>query len=189
MAVRRGIESRPFHECVVEGIRKGFKPDNEVCHNSDYIMFGEYGRILQNFLQWFREDQLLVIFSEDLVKEPKVDVQRTYRFLGVAENFIPDNLGKKYHVSGDQRIPGLAEWVRKSVESLRRHKLGRKLLRRVNVDAFIFWLETEFNVKAKKSDSVPPETEALLVKYYASDVALLERLFGVKAPWPAFKTH
>ena len=189
MAVRRGIEKRSFHECVVDGIRKGPKPDKDVCHNSDYIMFGEYGRILQNYLRWFTKDQLLVIFSEDLVREPKADVQRTYRFLGVAEDFVPVNLGRKYHVSGEQRIPGLTEWVRARVESLKRQKLARKFVRRINFEAFIFWLETEFNVKAKKSDRVAPETAALLVKYYAPDVALLESTLGIKTPWPAFKTR
>lgn len=186
MAVRRGIETRSFRECVVDGIKKGVRPDSEVCHNSDYIMFGEYGRILQNYLEWFSKEQLLVIFSEELVREPRAGMARTYRFLGVADDFVPGNLGKKYHVSGEQRIPGLAEWVRRNVGALKRNRLGRKLLRRVNTEAFIFWLETELNVKAKKSE-VPADAAAQLVKHYARDVALLEKLLGARVPWPAFR--
>lgn len=183
MAVRRGVEDRSFHECVVQNIGRGPIPDTQVDHNRDYVLFGEYGRILQHYLKWFNKDQIMVVFSEDLINEPLLTIQRVYSFLGASADFVPSNLGKKYHVSGRQRIPGLTTWVRRRVEWLKRQKWASWFIWRINFEAFIFWLETEFNVKQEKDDRISPETNALLAKYYSSDILLLESLLGIKTPW------
>jgi hypothetical protein len=187
MAVRRGAESRSFEDCIVEAITRGKISDSQVDHNRNYVLFGEYGRILRNYLNWFDKSQIKVVFTEDMLRDPLLVVKLTYRFLGVKDDFVPDNISKRYHVSGEQRIPGLTEWVERRVRWLKRQKFARVLIWRLNFDAFTFWIETQFNVKPAEAPGPSSKERSLLINHYANDVALLENLIQAEVPWEEFK--
>lgn len=51
-----------------------------------------YGKHLSHFLQLFPREQLLVLPYEDLVADAQTFVQRAYRFLGVDDTYIPQDL-------------------------------------------------------------------------------------------------
>ena len=54
MAVRRGFENRSFEQSVSESIDMATRADREIDHNREYLMFGEYGRIIKNYLRSFK---------------------------------------------------------------------------------------------------------------------------------------
>lgn len=187
MAVRRGVESCSFEDSLLKAIRRGKVTDSKVDHNREYVLFGEYGRILQNYLKFFDRSQLEVVFTEDMLKDPVLVVELTYRFLGVKDDFVPNNISKRYHVSGECRMPGLTEWVERRVRWLRRQKFARVLIWKLNFDAFTFWIETQFNVKPAETSGPSSKARSLLVNHYANDVALLENLIQAKVPWEEFR--
>ncbi|WP_404355952.1 sulfotransferase family protein [Methylotuvimicrobium sp. KM1] len=187
MAVRRGVESRTFEECVNIEITKGFISDEEIDHNTDYIFFGEYGRILSNYLNWFENYQIKIAFMEEMQNDSTSFIKDIYSFLGVDSNFIPENVSKKYNTSGVAIIPGLEIRIRKFLTSLKRNKIFHIFLKKVNIDAIVFWLRTEGNVRKQKDEyQLTPKVRKLLADYYMNDVRLLESLFETRAPWKDF---
>lgn len=188
MAVRRGVEKRSFKECVDDAIERGHISDSEIDDNLEYVMFGEYGRILKHYLNWFKPEQVKVVFSEDLRNKPELVTRDLFRWLEVDADFVPPNVGKQYHQSGDQRFPGLNERARRLVKGLKKNKwANRHILWRIDFDALFFWLETEFNVKSKKIPLMSPEVREKLARYYQPDVEMLEKITGQTPPWKDFK--
>jgi len=186
MAVRRGLEKRTFEQAISEAIQAKTVLDSEIDHDKEYLFFGEYGRILRNYLQWFDQAQIMVLFTEQLHSEPSSVVQQAYGFLGVNPKFIPQNITKKYHASGVQRFPGLTQALRRYVSRLKKKKWVNRYLWRINFEAVFFWVETQFNIKPVEDSGPNTETRKKLAQFYARDVALLKELTHVDPPWPEF---
>ena len=64
---------------------------------------GEYGRILAPYFELFGKDRILVCFASDLASEPAATLTSVLRFLDVATDFQPPNLGQWYRVGGSRR--------------------------------------------------------------------------------------
>lgn len=54
-----------------------------------------YYKHLQRWLQYFDRSQLLIIFYDDICKQPEEVVKKLYFFLGVDGTFVPESLGQK----------------------------------------------------------------------------------------------
>lgn len=189
MAVRRGFETRSFEESVRESLATGSKADRELDHNREYVFFGEYGRILKNYLRWFDRSQVMVLFSEQLLAEPATVIRQAYSFLGVDQNFVPQSIGKRYHASGIQRFPNLTLRLRRFVDRLKKRRWVDRYLWRINFDALLFWVETQFNVKNTMDPGPSIEIRKVLADHYKSDVAVLRNLLQMELPWPDFCEH
>jgi sulfotransferase family protein len=186
MGVRRGVENRSFEDCIAQAIARGNVPDSQISPNRDYVLFGEYGRILRNYLNYFDKSQLKIVFTEDMARQLMPCIQDAYRFLGVNDTFTPSNINKRYHVSGQERIRGLTQWTRNRVKWVRRQKWASRFTGDIDFDAFLFWIETQLNVKPIDDPGPSNKARSLLVSHYASDVALIESLTGVDVPWKEF---
>jgi hypothetical protein len=66
---------------------------------NSYIVNGEYARILSGFLRVFPHEQLMVIFSDELDARPAETLAAVYGFIGVADDFISDNLNIHYRTA------------------------------------------------------------------------------------------
>lgn len=188
MAVRRGVEGRSFEDSIVEDIDRVKMSDKDVDHNHDYVFFGEYGRILRNYLNRFDKSQIKVVFTEDMLRQPTHVIQTIYRFLDVNDSFVPSNIGKKYHISGQQLRPGLTKWIQKRVRWLKRQKWSNRFIWRIDFDTFFFWMETQFNVRRTHDPGPSNKARSLLLNHYTNDVALLENLIQTEVPWKEFKS-
>jgi hypothetical protein len=186
MAVRRGLEKRTFLQCIVEDAEVGEIPDSRIDHNKNYFFFGEYGRILSNYFGWFAKDQIKMLFSEDLLRERDHAISGLYQFIGVNPEYLPQNLDRLYHESGVERVPGLTQWLKRQVRGLRTTRLGSKLLKRVDVQALLFRVETSINVKPTNDSGPSLEARERLAEYYKNDVELLKSVLGATVPWPEF---
>lgn len=188
MAVRRGVETRPFDDIVCKAVVEVGNSDNSIDHNTSYLLFGEYGRILCNYYNLFDAEQIKVVFSEEMFREPATFMQAMYRHLGVKDDFVPEILGRPYHKSGRQRIPGLNKWVSNRVRWLKRQRWASRFIWRIDFDSLLFWLETQLNVKPIKAPVLSEETRLLLANYYWNDVILLKQLIGREVPWVEFNS-
>jgi hypothetical protein len=182
-----GVEQRSFTttaKALAEGGRELIDHTHE-----NILVAGLYGAILERYLGLFPRQALCVEFYEELVAQPQQRLQRILEFIGVDPNFVPDNLGDVYNRRGSRRrFPGFEDWM------LRQQVLKRAikaLVPSVLLSRFLFWFDTEFNVKrsAQKED---PEIDAplrqILVEYFRPDVVRLEALIGRAVPWPEFRT-
>ena len=93
MALRRGTENRSFADAISVGLetanlsrgRRETAPMHSQGYESEenfYIPWGEYGRILEEYVRVFGRDRILVLFTESLNKQPEADVVSNLLFFG-----------------------------------------------------------------------------------------------------------
>lgn len=80
-----GWEQRPFDRAIEEllqptALREAREDPSEL---SGYVVWGEYARILEPYFELFGNDQLLVLFTDELRRDPDGILRRMYAFLGV----------------------------------------------------------------------------------------------------------
>lgn len=186
MAVRRNLENRPFENAICQLISRGFVPDNNRYGNLNYVLFGEYGRILRHYLDFFRKEQIKVVFLDDLAYEAEMTIRDILKFLEIGRYYTtPHDLNKRYHEGGMKRFPNIENFV------LRKRwlkNLIKQLIPSSMLSKFLFWFETEFNVKKQNLQQGPPYTARQILRdYYREDISLLEKTLDIKLPWKEFK--
>ncbi len=131
-----------------------------------YLETGYYGKHLQNYIEIFGRERLLILLHED-IETPDQLFQGVFRFLGVDEKWQVKNLD---HVNQSGVSKNLfASWILKNRNPLR--ELGRRLLPRSARKGFRRLLTQE-----------PPQlsqnTRDQLNERYGDDIAVTERLIG-----------
>ena len=188
-------EQRPFDEAVAELLHgdaleeaRRFPTDT-----NSYVTNGEYARILSPYYDVFPREQILVVFTEDLERDPGAILRTALRHIGVDETFVPPNLGVRYMEGAtSRRIDWLDLWgwqraaIRKGVARAVWHALpsgGRRRLSHA-YDAAAF-REFAWN-RVRPSQSVSTtrtETRAALRSHYLQDTEQLEELIKRRVPW------
>lgn len=186
MTVMRGYENRSFDECVDALQSRSDDEDGELDIHRDYLRFGEYGRILERYLEHFDTGQFNLVFTEALDADPVQLARTVYEFLGVDPDFRPDNLSKRFNVSGRRSMPAVAETLRRAVGRARRLPILNRMISQDRYEAFKFWTRTELSVRSGADSGPDPKMRARLVTHFAPDVTRLRRQFGIETPWPEF---
>jgi hypothetical protein len=186
MSVRRGLETRSFAGAVQELLEpdrllEGRSRANET---NSYIVQGEYGRVLDAYLQHFPRDQLLVLLTDDLDRRPAEVVKTAFAFLGVDDTFVPPNLGAHEFRGG--LIPRLDRAAETELHDwLGEHVWPKLPNAAAERRAFRFWFKT-WNVVPDAAPPISPATRRVLERHYRRDASRLRKL-GVQAPWAAAK--
>lgn len=158
-------------------------PDDfgQFVENPDHFYFrvfewgSSYKQHLQRFQGFFPPEQLEILFHDDLVTQPEEVLDQCCRFLGVADEFRPDNLGQKFNPASLPRsdvVQKLLQWVRGS-------PMKRFLPRRIRetVSAFVSYL-SEFNKTEIDYDPMAPHLRRRLLQRFLEDVEYVEKLSG-----------
>jgi len=159
-----GTESRPISEAF-----QRFEENN-------YILTGDYLFQLEKFLEYYPQDQLLVLFSEELLNERQATLSRVFRFLGVDDAIVCQEFHQVYHkTSATQREISLVRLTRRHFPVLL--KLARKFLPSSALGKLSKIAHTP----------VPPviidqELHDRLVEHYELDIQALSRFLGGKTP-------
>jgi len=187
-AKRLNIENRDFYTAINQLVVRGKISDSQIGNqNVEYVMFGEYGRILKKYMQYFRKNRVKIIFFEDFKKDTFGNMAEIYDYLGVDSMFESDEFYKRHNVEGETRFKSilkLQQWL-KSNEARRRLLL--KIFSTNLLGAMDMWLTRKGNVKEVKSEGPDEQSIALLKNYYKNDVELFEKLFDIRVPWPEFR--
>jgi hypothetical protein len=199
MSLRRNMEQRDFAQAVEELLqpqqlaecRQAIPPDyaegySQARHEVSryYLVWSEYGRALQRFLDYFPNQQLLVLYMEDMQRDPQAAIDAVLRFLGLATDYQPANLGKVYHKGGGkQLIPD--SWK----ERVKGNGAFRLLWDRVpprSKGVINYWYD-QLNVRQAKGDASPSAAlRRRLAEHFRAEVRQVEMLAGAPAPWKDF---
>ena len=193
MGRRRATEHREFDQAVNELLapeqltrgrslpvpehREGFEPEGDF-----YVSWSEYGRVLSNYAGLFGEDQLLVLYTEQLEADPEGTLDRILAFIGLEPGFRPPTLGQVIHKGGgSNKVPhGMRVWLRE------RQWLYRlwKLIPAEQQGALRFRYE-QWNVRkqGRGTRAITPAAQAVLAAHLADDLDQLLTLPVDAPPW------
>jgi hypothetical protein len=192
---RRHRESRSFDEAAGQWLARRRSQPSTADHaelNRLYFAGSEYGRILTKFRRYFDRDQIQVLFTEQLETNTVSVVQDAYRWLGVDNSFSSECFSRLYNGGSESAVQRALQWARSQVRRVR-ERTGI----RTPIEAFVplplrgtyrrlrLRLETKSGKKLGGS-GLDSYLRQRLVEAYTADVAVLEREFGVRPPWPDF---
>lgn len=173
--VRRGVEPSPLPDAA-------FDPRSR--KHGHYLPPGEYGRILEGYLEHFPRHQLLVLFTDDLERRPRHLLASVQRFLGLEEPFPDPRADRRYNVGGTAtRLPWLVPFLRRTPA----RRIWRSLPARAR-RAVGHWYFFELAPRREPPPSLPDGVRRRLVEHFRPDVARLERILGRPVPWEEFRT-
>lgn len=186
MAVRRGIEKRAFSNVLSQQIENpldfpfSVSDQSQINEEDYYLTFGLYGKMLRHYLNYFERKNILLLFLEDLEKQPEEELAKVFTFIGVDNSFVPTNIKKKYHAGGVKRFPNLEKWINRQKILI---NVFKKFIRSENSRRMLrFWFEM-INIKTQKHTLNLRHERELLRIYYQKDIEALERDYNIKVPW------
>ena len=191
MCVRRGTETRSFDQAVQDSLdlnnlangRVAMAPRHETGYESEadfYIPWGEYGRILDSYFTFFKPEQILVLFTEDLQHEPQHCVDQVLRHIGLATGYTPPALGEVFHKGGGQPI--IPPSMIKTVVNL---PVIRHLYQKITPQQrkkLRYWFDQRNIQKAQLSSELAPETQQKVDHLFSLDIQRLNK-HGIHPPW------
>jgi hypothetical protein len=77
--------------------------DRALLENSSYLNISSYAMQIEQYLDHFSRDQLLIVKSEDLQSDRQQTLGRVYEFLGVDGSWQPSLLGKDFQATFELR--------------------------------------------------------------------------------------
>lgn len=173
-------EKRTVHEALK------YTPKQELPFSKDnndftYIEHGFYATQVKHVLKYFPKEQLLVLNYDDL-KNPEVLLNRTFKFLRVADNFKPDLEAK--NVTGETKSGALQKGI------IGQSKLKKFLIRyfvnpwmpvtkRKKLKAKLFEMNTAKPAETKpvaKDNTDSTDIKQYLEQLYKPDVQELDAL-------------
>jgi hypothetical protein len=181
MMLRRGLEKRSFPEAIDDLLAADAlelartEPDD----TNTYVVAGEYGRLLDAYLEHFPREQLHVELATDLAASAAAVVTRVCEFLDVAPH-SPRLLGEQFFQSGPPRVSPEAE--RDLKEYLERHAWSRMRHGGQHRESFRQWFELWNTVPEPSPAQVDDGTAARLRAHYEEDERLLAETVGVRVP-------
>lgn len=101
--VTEGSERAPFSEAVFA--------------DPIYLDYSRYALQIEQYLEHFPREQLLVITAEDLRTSRDATVARVYEFIGVDPGFAPADLDRDFYQTKDRAVRSpVPLWVRKGLK-------------------------------------------------------------------------
>lgn len=187
MAVRRGYKTRSFPENVDSTLNEAIL-DNErenPTEENRYLIAGEYGRILNEYLHYFDSSQLLILFAEELKTHPEESLHTIFSFLDVDPDFVPPNISTNYHRGGSEaRLKLLTPrniYKLPFVQYIWEHWVPYNIRRRISFRI------NQWNIKPDETNlDYNSSAYKKLVKFYADDVERLRSLSHKRVPWKDF---
>ena len=139
-----------------------------------------YGRQLEPYLALFPREQMLILFHDDLKRDPRAFYNRVTRFLGVAD-FFPEGLENPSNETRDTRFPALNQAINSARMFIHHKGLQRviPLLRKTGVIPLAEAVRDRFNTRPAARSAMPPDVERDYRGYFLSDIEKTERLLGV----------
>ncbi len=161
-----GTEEAPFEEAVFE--------------NPNYVDYSRYALQIEQYLKYFRREQLLIITTEDLRNSRRDTIRKVYEHLGVDADFVPNELDREFYRTNDRAARSLIPlWLRKG---LKKHLPATKRFKELETNIYSrlkrLWPRTEDRSVRAKPLPIPEAVRERLVNLLADDVRRLRSYLG-----------
>lgn len=163
---RRGTQTKTFYEIVKYLLYESSKHPSSLVY--DIVELGRYHKHIQNYFRNFSESQLLVLFFEDLKRDPRGTIERVCKFLNVDSGFsemIQLNVKKNAYAVPRNILAGklLGNNI---LTSIGLKVLPRKLLQVIRNDVLL---------RKSNKPVIDSEAKTLLIKQYEPEIDKLEK--------------
>ena len=137
--VAEGAETAPLEEIIVT------KPW--------YVDICRYALQIDQYLEYFERNRLLVFTSDELRDHRQATVKRAYEFLGVDPDFVPPDIDREYYRTRDRaaRSP-VPLWLR---QALKTHFPSTKRFKELENNLLRRWKAIRRSVRGKSKPSGP----------------------------------
>ena len=171
------------------GLASGIGPlATEALEDPKYVNYSRYAYQIDQYLECFPREQLLVVTTEDLRDHRVATLSQVYGFLGVDTAWVPPNVAKVHGATRDRETRRLARRLRR----LPGYRVGARMApagvraayRKLTTRSTYPWLggdgrrEQEGNLQ--RQTSLPNEVRHELEGRLAEDVRRLRRFLGPK---------
>ena len=163
-------------------ISRGTSLEKVLKEHPEIVKNGLYGKHLSCYLDYFDEDQILVIKFKNIKKSPERVVKEIYNFINVDSTLSPDKLNEKYNTS-NQRSSYLYRKTAKLYQKLKKNSVGEFILntlRKVGINHGVVKKILEVTPSRSQPELSREELSVLRSKF-VEDVKLLDDV--------ATKTH
>ncbi len=93
--------------------------EQALASNPVYLLCSQYAAQMEQYLDYFPQDRLLLVKSEDLREHRSATMRSVYSHLGVEQDFKPDALEREYYRTSGRTLHARSAWsVRRT---LKRH--------------------------------------------------------------------
>lgn len=174
MAYRRGYERLSFDEALTrehERVKTGLESKLRF----SYMSRGFYFSQILGFLSRVDEDQLLVLFTEDLQTRPHQVLDEVFTFLGVETSFLPPGIGQVHHRA---RIPRSAAFQRRLREETFEKRFFRRVLPSKRLRERLLLALLKWNQKPNLYMTISPSTRKRLAAAFAEENSRLAVFAG-----------
>lgn len=162
-----------YHGAVIE-LPEDF---NETLDKGFFIDKGMYYKHLKKYFDLFPKENIHIVFFEDVKKDPKAEIKKIYKFLGIKSNFVPPSLEKKVNETFQTRskffknlVHGFLIFTDKwQLDGLRMKIFESQMLQNIY---------TKLNKKFEKYPPMDKKTKARCIKIFKKDIMELEKLLG-----------
>ncbi len=180
-------ESHYRHLIAHGRISPKFSPGEALEQEERLIDHGFYAARLRRYFEIFPQENILIIFYDQMTSRPRETVQKVFRFLGVDEDFIPTALNRKVNRRVERYyrsflvfrlVRRLMEWGRRLAEN----PVSRPLVDFLKKIKFNSLLQRIFrnNIAPRPAAAAkrpfPAEIRRELKEIYYPDLTALERM-------------
>lgn len=165
---------------------------NAIEKENDSFMFkscyvaGLYGKYYKNILKIFKEENVMLIKYEELIKNPLKICKECFKFLGVSDDFNP-NVGVIHNKSYKTKSRILTGFIKKMSS---KNNVLKKIARVVLPYKTFVKIKSNLRKINQSKSTFPPlteETKSRLLTKYLNDILLLESLSGLT--FDDYKNH
>jgi len=149
-----GEETRPMDQVIME--------------ERELIEMSMYFKNISTYLDHFAEDQICIVWFEDIASQPAIVLDKVYSFLGVDHHYRPVSMHEKSNPGRRSRFPGLQQFISGCKKVFIWAGLSG-LIRKVKMAGLGDFM-TKFNSRPIKKESLTPELRQYIIEQVRDDV-------------------
>lgn len=165
---RRACEPLSFDDAIEQSTIEARLRDNWNIFY-DYIGFGRYCDQVGAYLDAFGRDKVLILWYDDIERDPQETCRTIYKFLGVDQSFVADVSTRYNSLTGEPAV----NWIMAAL--LSRNRIKRAVAARVprKLRLIIIYLFAKLLLRRKE---MAGPTRTKLMRIFAEDLDRLEEL-------------
>lgn len=187
MRVRAFGENRPFEQLISEQLEPESLAESRrfPTPSNSFVVWGEYGRILSEYLSYYNREQLKIVFSDDLEHRPDRVLSELYSFLGI-EIIETQPVRTRYNATRNKVEGSFAVPIANAIsQNVLIRRIGKWIISENIKRHLRFWSivnRHDSRIAGEIDCSLSNENMVRLAHHFLKDLELLEVISGA-VPW------